>query len=75
MKALVLLVLGLSVGIWAVRRVRGADPRRPVSEHWRRQQTRSEWSQGIDGPCWRFPVNKIKDEHGQFNAARLRKRA
>jgi hypothetical protein len=57
---------------WLLTRTADADR---VSERWLAEQDQREEKSGIEGVSWRFPINKIVNEHGAFNAARLRKRA
>lgn len=63
-----LLLLG-----WSWWRRRGTD--RPVSAEWLRDQQQREQSSGVDAVNWRWPVRKVVNESGMFNAAKLRKRA
>lgn len=75
MKWIALLILGAGLGVWAYHRRTTASDRHPVSDRWRRQQTRSEWGSGQDGVSWRWPLNKVTNEHAMFNRQRLRSRA
>lgn len=73
---LALLLLGLGVsGAWIWWRFRFADHERPVSPRWLVTNDRREWTAGIDAPCWRFPINKARNEAANWNAQRLKKRA
>ena len=46
-----------------------------VSPDWLVDAERRAWGEGIDGPNWKWPVNKISDEQGWRQTDRLRRRA
>ena len=72
------LLLGLLLGVgvsWGLWRKTRAVPPPDVSASWLAHQERLERQAGIDAVSWRWPVRKITNEAGQFNAQRLRKRA
>jgi hypothetical protein len=67
---LVLLVAGMTALAWWRRR----SDQPYVSTDWLRHQLRGE-REHFDGVHWRWPVNKVVNEHARWNANRLRKRA
>lgn len=68
--ALLALAYGLS-------RVLQRKREQTVSDAWLNDQERAflRKSAQIEGVAWKWPINKVKDDHGAFNAHRLRKRA
>lgn len=45
-----------------------------LSESWLLERARKEEkTTGIDGPCFRWPINKLRDENGRLNRWLLRK--
>jgi hypothetical protein len=67
---LMLLAAGISVLAWWRRH----RDRPYVSTDWLRHRLRGE-REHFDGVRWKWPVNKIVNEAGSFNAAKHRKRA
>lgn len=47
---------------------------RHVSDRWLDQQQRTESTAAHDGPAWRWPVDKRRNESGAMNRWRLRRR-
>lgn len=39
-------------------------PRDTVSREWLFEYERREEASGIDGPCFRWPINKLRDSSG-----------
>lgn len=73
---LTLLLLGaggcvLGIAAWLTRYF----GKNHVSEAWLTDHDRRQWGIGYEGICWRWPVNKMRNDAGRFNAAQLRKRA
>lgn len=51
-------------------------PRYPrISESWLAEQERKSDRVEFVGVRWSWPINKLKDEAGRWNASRLRRRA
>jgi hypothetical protein len=46
-----------------------------LSQSWHTDNDRRQWTQGIDGPSVKFPINKMANEASEFNRSRLRRRA
>lgn len=65
------LLLGISRAWHALRDSSGDC----VSARWLADTERTSWTEGLDAPCWNFPINKVKNEHALFNTQRERKRA
>lgn len=73
---LLLGVAGAGVGLAIWRRLRCADDRRPVSRRWLRQQDHLTERVEYHGPTIKkWPLNKVVNEHGRFQAERLRRQA
>lgn len=75
MRAWLSLIGGIGLcglAIWRLQRVIDHDP---LSAAWHVEHDRRLWREGLDQACIDWPIRKITNEAGRFNAARLRKRA
>lgn len=73
----VLLLLG-GLGILAgilYRRYAYADDTIPVRPEWLVDHDRRSWTEGIDAPCWNFPIDKVANEQPWRNRQALRQDA
>lgn len=75
MKWLLVLLSGglLALLVWEMAKRRRRDDR--VSARWLREADRRTSRIEFVSVCWRWPINKIVNEHSRFQSARLRRTA
>lgn len=67
--------LGVVAAVMVVCRIwRRLDEASRFAE-WRVDHDRRQWCGGIDGPAWRWPINKVRNESAQWNRQTLKRRA
>ena len=77
MRLLILWGLGslLFAGIWAYLGWRSDAELDALDEAWLAEQDRYERTRGMDGPNWRFPIDKVGNETSWRQTEQLRRRA